>query len=109
MEYKLIYHDSVLRTLEEIYYYILNNFQSEQSAKNKIADLYSNLEVLKTFPEAGFCADEKFGKVIDKRYITRGIALGREYIALYFIDKENMTVVITHLLPTRTDYLQIFR
>lgn len=109
MEYRLIYHDSVLRTLEEIYTYILNTFQSEESAKKKVTDLYSKLEILKTFPEAGFCADEKFGKIIDNRHITRGVALGRDYIALYFIDKENMTVFITHLLPTRTDYLKIFK
>lgn len=109
MAYKLIYHDSVVTKLEEIYQYILDTFQSEQSAKKKVSDLYANMEILKTFPEAGFCADEKFGKVIDKRHLTRGVALGRDYIALYFIDKEAMTVVVTHLLPTRTDYLKIFR
>ncbi|HEN7405675.1 type II toxin-antitoxin system RelE/ParE family toxin [Streptococcus sp. 19428wC2_LYSM12] len=109
MDYKITYDPKVIRTLEEIYNYILEHFQSEQAAQKKINSIIENISSLKTFPEAGFNADEKFGLLIDSKYKTRGLTLKKDYIALYTVDHENKVILITYLLATKSDYMKLFK
>ena len=61
------------------------------------------------FPESGFDADEKFGKVIDSNNKRREITLKRGCIVLYFIDDNQRRVVVTNLFSTKSDYVKLFK
>lgn len=108
MDYKIQYSDKALDTLVEIKKYIINNFHSEQSALKTINNIITKISALEIFPEVGFDVDEKFQKPLDKLHKTRGLTIGKEYIALYFVDDDKKNVVITHILSTRSDYLKLF-
>lgn len=98
----------VLQKISEIFEYIAEHF-SEDYAKKRVDVIFNSLEGLSIFPKGGFNADEKFQKKIDKRYLTRGIPIKKDYIALYFIDETNKKVVVTHLLPAKSDYMKLFQ
>ena len=108
MDYKIAYDIQVEKQLDDSYNYILEHFQSEQSAKNTIAEILKNISILKVFPEAGFDADQRFGRALHPVFKTRGLPLKRDYIALYIIDEEQKTVLVTYLLPTKSDYMKLF-
>jgi hypothetical protein len=67
------------------------------------------ISALEIFPEVGFDVDERFGKTLDKRHKTRGLTIGKDYIALYFVNDEKKEVVITHIVSTRSDYVKLFK
>ncbi|EHI74648.1 toxin-antitoxin system, toxin component, RelE family [Streptococcus criceti HS-6] len=67
------------------------------------------MEILKLFPEAGFNADEKFGRVITENMTTRGIPLKKDSIALYTIDDNNLVVSISYLFSTKSDYMKLLK
>ena len=109
MAYKIVYDARVLQELENIYRYILERFKSESSARRRVEELMDTISALAIFPEAGFDADEKFDRKIHPKYKNRGLTLRKDYIALYFVDYERETIVLTYLLPTRNDYIKLFK
>lgn len=109
MDYKIIYYTGALETLVEIKEYIINNFKSETSAKEVVDNIMQKISALEIFPEVGFDADERFGKTLDKRHKTRGLTIGKDYIALYFVNDEKKEVIITHIVSTRSDYVKLFK
>ncbi|HEL1549972.1 TPA: type II toxin-antitoxin system mRNA interferase toxin, RelE/StbE family [Streptococcus suis] len=106
-KYRIIYASRVFDTLDEIYNYIANELGSVESARKKVASIREDMKRLEIFPEGGFDADEKFGKKLDSKYKTRGLTLSKDYIVLYNIFKD--TVRVVHLLPTRSDYMKLFK
>ncbi|MEW4354619.1 type II toxin-antitoxin system RelE/ParE family toxin [Streptococcus pneumoniae] len=108
MDYKINYSIGALQTLEEIKDYIISNFASERSARKVIENIMHKISALEIFPDVGFDADEKFGKTLDQRHKTRGLTVGKDYIALYFVDSVKKEVVITHIISTRSDYMKLF-
>lgn len=106
-KYRIIYSSRVFKTLDEIYNYIANEIGSVESARKKVASIRQDIKRLEVFPEGGFDADEKFGKTLDPKYKTRGLTLSKDYIVLYNILDD--TVRIAHLLPTRSDYMKLFK
>ncbi|MEY8435394.1 type II toxin-antitoxin system RelE/ParE family toxin [Streptococcus hyointestinalis] len=109
MDYKVSYNTGALEALVEIKEYIINNFKSETSAKKVVDNIMQKISALEIFPEVGFDADERFGKTLDKRHKTRGLTIGKDYIALYFVDDEKKEVIITHIVSTRSDYVKLFK
>ena len=109
MDYKISYSAGELETLVEIKEYIINNFKSETSAKKVVDNIMQKISALEIFPEVGFDVDERFGKTLDKRHKTRGLTIGKDYIALYFVNDEKKEVVITHIVSTRSDYVKLFK
>ncbi len=103
------YNTGALEALVEIKEYIINNFKSETSAKKVVDNIMQKISALEIFPEVGFDADERFGKTLDKRHKTRGLTIGKDYIALYFVDDEKKEVIITHIVSTRSDYVKLFK
>lgn len=103
------YNTGALEALVEIKEYIINNFKSETSAKKVVDNIMQKISALEIFPEVGFDADERFGKTFDKRHKTRGLTIGKDYIALYFVDDEKKEVIITHIVSTRSDYVKLFK
>lgn len=103
------YNTGALEALVEIKEYIINNFKSETSAKKVVDNIMQKISALEIFPEVGFDADERFGKTLDKRHKTRGLTIGKDYIALYFVNDEKKEVIITHIVSTRSDYVKLFK
>lgn len=103
------YNTGALEALVEIKEYIINNFKSETSAKKVVDNIMQKISALEIFPEVGFDADERFGKALDKRHKTRGLTIGKDYIALYFVNDEKKEVIITHIVSTRSDYVKLFK
>ena len=95
--------------LDEIYDYIARMLSAPITAKKKIKEIRDNIFILKMFPESGFDADEKFGKVIDSNNKRREITLKRGCIVLYFIDGNQRRVVVTNLFSTKSDYVKLFK
>ena len=88
MDYKVSYNAGALEALAEIKEYITSHFKSEISAKRIVDNIMQKISALEIFPEVGFDADERFGKALDKRHKTRGLTIGKDYIALYFVYDE---------------------
>lgn len=109
MDYKVSYNTGALEALVEIKEYIINNFKSETSAKKVVDNIMQKISALEIFPEVGFDADERFGKALDKRHKTRGLTIGKDYIALYFVNDGKKEVIITHIVSTRSDYVKLFK
>lgn len=107
--YEIRYSSQVAQTLLEIRDYVFEISKSENIADKNIEKIVKGIEVLKLFPEAGFDADEKFGKKIDAKRSIRGITLKKNYIALYDIDDKNFVVNIRYLLATKSDYMKLFK
>lgn len=107
-KYKIILSPSVENSLDEIYDYININF-SEGYANSRINDILDSIDTLKIFPEAGFNADEKFGKKIDPEHETRGMPLKKDYLVLYNIDKDNGVVKVAYLFSTKSNYMRLLK
>ncbi|HGA4460402.1 TPA: type II toxin-antitoxin system RelE/ParE family toxin [Streptococcus pyogenes] len=103
-KYQIIYAPDVLEKLKEIRDYI-----SSTSGQHKMEQIISDIEKLEVFPEVGFDADEKYGSKISHYHSTKGYTLSKDYIVLYHIEGEENRVVIDYLLPTRSDYIKLFK
>lgn len=108
MVYEVTLAPKVHYKLRSIRDYIAIHF-SESSANNKVNEIIKSLAVLEVFPDGGFNADERYGKKFDERFLTRGLTLKKDYIALYFVDEKNKKVVVTHLSSTKEDPIKIFK
>ncbi len=54
-----------------------------------------------------FNADNRFGKQIDPLHLTRGYVIGKDYIALYRVVKNELRV--GHLFATKSDYVKLLK
>ncbi|MFZ2570304.1 MAG: hypothetical protein WAX08_02360 [Streptococcus suis] len=54
-----------------------------------------------------FNADNRFGKQIDPLHLTRGYVIGKDYIALYCVVKNELRV--GHLFATKSDYVKLLK
>lgn len=108
--YKIRYASQVATELRKVKAYVLEKSQSKDTSQRYVSQLVKGMEILKLFPEAGFNADEKFGRVItEKNMTTRGIPLKKDYIALYTIDDNNLVVNISYLFSTKSDYMKLLK
>ncbi|HEW4830042.1 TPA: type II toxin-antitoxin system RelE/ParE family toxin [Streptococcus pneumoniae] len=105
--YRILYSPRVIDSLDKIYQYIAEEIGSVEAARRKVANIRKDINRLEIFPQAGFDADEKFGKKLDPRYQTRGWTLSKDYIVLYTIVED--TVRLAYLLPSKSDYMKLFK
>ena len=105
--YRILYNPRVIDSLDKIYQYIAEEIGSVEAARRKVANIRKDINRLEIFPQAGFDADEKFGKKLDPRYQTRGLTLSKDYIVLYTIVED--TVRLAYLLPSKSDYMKLFK
>ena len=106
-KYRILYSPRVIDSLDKIYQYIAEEIGSVEAARRKVASIRKDINRLEIFPQAGFDADEKFGKKLDPRYQTRGLTLSKDYIVLYTIFED--TVRLAYLLPSKSDYMKLFK
>ena len=106
MVYKLSVTKRVNTSLRSIHDYISDVLLNESAAQRTVEKILMGFDRLTIFPEAGFNADQRYGKQINETFVTRAIIIDN-YIALYFIDTENMEVVVTHLFSSKSDYIRL--
>lgn len=106
--YEIILAPRVEQKIFEIQAYIAEHY-SEISADRKVTEIVEGLSILEVFPEGGFNADERYGREFDSRFLTRGLTLKKDYIALYFVDEINKKVVVTHLSSTKENPIKLFK
>jgi plasmid stabilization system protein ParE len=104
--YQIIYPQTILDKLDEIYDYTVEMYYSDRSAKKIVDKIMTEIDRLKTSPMIGFNADDKLGLQIVPPFNTRGIIAG-DYLIFYHV-QENF-VVLTHLVAARSDYIKLFR
>lgn len=86
--------------------YIRNVLLNETAANKTVAKLYKGLGQLQLFPELGFNADERFGKQVNPHFVTRGLIID-DYIAFYYVNEAEKTVIVTHLFSSKSDYVKL--
>ena len=99
------YVQNQLRTIKN---YIETMYFSEQAGINTVNNILHGLERLIIFPEAGFNADEKVGKIIYPLYQTRCIVLG-DYLAFYHILEDRKSIFISNIIHSKQDYIRLFK
>ena len=82
--YEIVFQSNMITKLDEIYDYIAKELSAPITAKKKIKEIRDNISILKMFPEAGFDADEKLGKVIDSNNKRREITLKKRLYCFIF-------------------------
>lgn len=106
--YSLIIPEYVQNQLQTIKNYIETMYFSEQAGINTVNNILHGLERLIIFPEAGFNADEKVGKIIYPPYKTRCIVLG-DYLAFYHILEDRKSIFISNIIHSKQDYIRLFK
>lgn len=107
-EYHVEITDTVLEKIAEIERYIAEKY-SQESARKKVSEIFEGISGLEIFPHGGFDVDERFGIRLDEKWESRAVPLKKDYIALYFIDEEKDTVVVTDLFSTKSNYIRAFK
>lgn len=106
--YSLIIPEYVQNQLRTIKNYIETMYFSEQAGINTVNNILHGLERLTNFPEAGFNADERVGKIIYPPYKTRCIVLGN-YLAFYHILEDRKAIFISNIIHSKQDYIRLFK
>lgn len=105
--YSVILAPAVEKELAAIYAYFSEQFSEATAKRRRISMIVEALESLQIFPERGFNADSRFGKQIDPPHLTRGYLIGKDYIALYRVVKNEVRV--GHLFATKSDYVKLLK
>ncbi len=100
---------SIFDQIKSIKNYIQDVLLSPTAAKHTSQQLLAGIRSLETFPERGFDADKKVGRQISKTKKTFGILIAnRKYLLFYTINPQDKVVIVTHLLPVKSDYTKLF-
>ena len=85
------------------------NFELLKTTLN-LCTFQSNQELIRLiiFPEAGFNADERVGKIIYPPYKTRCIVLGN-YLAFYHILEDRKSIFISNIIHSKQAYIRLFK
>ena len=87
--------------LDEIYSYISNTLDSEQSALNLMREMQDMILSLSEMPE-------RFSLSPDPALAARGYrrAVVKKYVILYIVDKENKTVSVMRIFHGSMNYAE---
>ncbi|MFU2164956.1 type II toxin-antitoxin system RelE/ParE family toxin [Streptococcus pluranimalium] len=108
-KYQVIAPNEIYEQLNEIRTYISEKLFNPSAGDKVLREIVKGLRSLEVFPERGFNADERFGKVVNPGAITRGLPLKKEYIVLYDIDNDSKIVNVRYLLSTKSDYIKLLK
>ncbi|WP_172357834.1 type II toxin-antitoxin system RelE/ParE family toxin [Lactococcus insecticola] len=107
MEYRIEYDPSVLDKISDIRDYISNVLLNPTTADKRVKNIFDDIEKIKYMPEGYPSADEKIGKRLSQKFDTRfTLIVSKKYMVFFFID--NQRIVVSHLLPTSTNYFDLF-
>lgn len=105
MDYKIRYAKEALVELDEIFDFVSN--VSTSGAKNVIRRIREKVNAL-TFMPSGFNFDDKIGRRLHDKFKTEGLISG-DYLILFVVDEENKEVIVTHFIPSKSDYMRLLK
>lgn len=107
MDYKIQYDLTVLDKISGISDYISNVLLSPVNAEKRVRAIFDDISKLKILPESYPSADKKIGKRLNQEFETHfNLIVSGKYLVFFLVDRE--TVVITHLIPTDSNYFELF-
>ena len=106
MVYEVRRAKRVIEELDRIYDDISTNF-SQESAKKKITRLREKMNQVRHMP-GGFDFDNRLGKKLNPDFKTQALVCD-DYLMLFVVDEKNQVVIVTHLLPSKSDYMRLLK
>lgn len=106
MVYEVRRAKRVIEELDRVYEYISIKF-SPESARRKIRRLREKMNQLKHMP-GGFDFDERLGQKLNPYFKTQALVCD-DYLILFVVDEQNQIVIITHLVPSKSDYMRLLK
>ncbi|MGQ7374093.1 type II toxin-antitoxin system RelE/ParE family toxin [Streptococcus suis] len=110
-KFNVIISPRVIEQIKSIRDYIANVKLSPDSADRLVSAIFDEIKSLKLFPQREFDADKKLGVKIDKAgQSSHGIIIQNgKYIVIYSINTVALSVEVTFLFSSKTDYAKLFR
>ena len=105
MDYDIRYADEVFEELDQIFDFVAK--VSENGAKNVLRRIRLKINALKVLP-GGFNFDDKIGRRLHNDFKTEAV-ISDDYLILFVIDDENKEVIITHVIPSKSDYMKLLK
>lgn len=105
MGYKIKYAKEALNELDEIFNFISN--VSVSGAKNVVNRIREKVNKL-TFMPSGFDFDDRIGRRLHDKFKTEAL-VSDDYLILFVVDEENKEVIITHFIPSKSDYMRLLK
>lgn len=102
MIYKVEITDTASKDLENIYNYINQYSDSENSAKNKLINLLDKINSLSQFPERYPTAE-----LTDRVFNNARKMSADGYVIIYDVDKNRNNVTVLRIINAKLDYLSI--
>lgn len=106
MVYEVRRASRVLGELDRIYDDISTNF-SQESDKRNIIRLREKMNQLRHMP-VEFDFDDRLGKKLNPDFKTQ-VLVCDDYLILFVVDEKNQVVIVTHLLPSKSDYMRLLK
>ena len=57
---------------------------------------------------SGFDFDDRIGRKLHDKFKTEAL-ISDDYLILFVVDEENKEVVITHFIPSKSDYMKLLK
>lgn len=108
-KYAIQISNDIFNQIKSIHSYIADVLYANEAADLHVKQMIIDIRQLADFPNRGFNADKKMGRQLLQNHTTLGIPIvSGKYIVLYFIDDSKKIVHVIDLLPTKSDYTQLF-
>lgn len=105
MSYKIKYAKEALDELDNIFNFISN--VSLSGAKNVVSRIRSKVNQLSFMP-SGFDFDDKISRKLHDKFKTQGL-ISDDYLILFVVDEKKKEVVVTHFIPSKSDYMRLLK
>lgn len=105
MDYKIKYAEETFEELGQIFNFVAK--VSEDGARNVIRRIRSKINALQFLP-GGFDFDARLGRKLHDEFKTEAI-ISDDYLILFVVDENKKEVIITHVIPSKSDYMQLLK
>lgn len=105
MDYKIKYAEETFEELDQIFNFVAK--VSEDGARNVIRRIRSKINALQFLP-GGFDFDARLGRKLHDELKTEAI-ISDDYLILFVVDENKKEVIITHVIPSKSDYMQLLK
>ena len=92
--------------LDRAYDFISTNF-SVENAKKKLSRFRDKMNQLGFMP-GGFDFDERIKRQLHPVFKTQALVC-EDYLMLFVVDEANKLVIVTHLIPSKSDYMRLLK
>ncbi|KRL80710.1 hypothetical protein FC17_GL003072 [Secundilactobacillus paracollinoides DSM 15502 = JCM 11969] len=108
-KYAIQISNDIFNQIKSIHSYIADVLYANEAADLRVKQMIIDIRQLADSPDRGFNTDKKMGRQLLQNHTTLGIPIvSGKYIVLYFIDDSKKIVHVIDLLPTKSDYTQLF-